>query len=110
MSTNTTTSIATRTMPTEADVPEISTIATAYSGDSMIIAVTATSGGVLVRYDRNYGTTPVPALEAVGYTTTEIRQGLLLVTGTVDPIALLDAQIAALTARRDALTAERNPA
>ena len=30
------------------------------------------------------------------------------VTGTVDPVALLDAQITALTARRDALTAERN--
>jgi hypothetical protein len=87
-------------MPTEAHIPEIHTIATAYSGDSMILAATATSGGVLVRYDRRYGTSPAPALEAVGYTTTAIRQGLVLVTGTVDPIALLDAQIAALQARR----------
>jgi hypothetical protein len=86
-------------MPTEVDVPEIRTIAETFSG-SMIIDVTATSGGVLVTYDRRYGASPAPALEAVGYTTTAIRKGMDLVTGVVDPIALLDAQIAALQARR----------
>jgi hypothetical protein len=101
MSENTTATVtATRPMPTEANIPEIHTIATAYSGDSMILAVTATSGGVLVRYDRRYGTSPAPALEAVGYSTASLREGLVLVTGTVDPIALLDAQIATLQARR----------
>ncbi|WP_160050103.1 MULTISPECIES: hypothetical protein [unclassified Nocardiopsis] len=96
----------TRTMPTKADVPEIRTIAETYSGDIAIISVTATSGGVLVRYDRRlYSNNPAPALDAVGYTTTSIREGLLLVTGAVDQLALLDAQIAALTERRAALAA-----
>lgn len=43
----------------------------------------------------------------MGYSTTQIRKGLVLVTGAVDQVALLDAQIAALTERREALVAER---
>ncbi|MEU5859351.1 hypothetical protein ABZ799_28900 [Nocardiopsis dassonvillei] len=95
-----TTTPAVRPMPTATDVPEIREIAQAHSGSNRIYEVLATSGGVLVRHDRTCGESPAPALEAVGYSTVVIRQGLVLVTGAVDPIALLDAQIAALQTRR----------
>ncbi|MGW8527016.1 hypothetical protein [Nocardiopsis sp. NPDC055824] len=46
----------------------------------------------------------VEALRACGYTVTKIGTRRVIVGG-VDPLALLDAQIAALTAQRDALAA-----
>lgn len=105
MPTNTT--APTQLMPTEADVPEIEAVAAIHIGKSSYLQVQATSGGVLVRYHRTDDASPQPALEAVGYTTTSIRQGLLLVTGAIDHLALLEAQIAALTAQRDALVDAR---
>ena len=101
-----TTTTTMRPMPTEADVAEIWTIAEAYTGSRWISDVTATSGGVLVRYAYDLSS-PAPALEAVGYATVPIRRGLVLVTGAVDQVALLDAQITALTRRRAELLAER---
>ncbi|MGW9351741.1 hypothetical protein [Nocardiopsis flavescens] len=91
-----------RPMPTEADAGEIRAIAEAYSGDAMILAVTPTSGGTLVGYYTD-GRSPGPALEEVGYRTRLLRRGLVLVTGAVDRVALLDAQIAALKAERERL-------
>ncbi|SHK92758.1 hypothetical protein SAMN05421803_14324 [Nocardiopsis flavescens] len=99
-----------RPMPTKADAPEIRAIAEAYSGDCMIDEVTTTSGGTLVRYDRRFGKSPAPALEAVGYTTVDLRKGLLLVTGAVDQVARLEAQISALRAERERLLEQQTGA
>lgn len=56
------------------------------------------------------GTTDVAAvLRASGYTVTETGPDSLLVGG-VDRLALLEAQIATLTAQRDALVAEKTSA
>ncbi|SIO84650.1 hypothetical protein [Nocardiopsis sp. JB363] len=46
------------------------------------------------------------ALQAAGYLVTEVRSDTVMVGG-VDRLALLDAQIAALTAQRDALALDR---
>ena len=45
-------------------------------------------------------------LQAAGYTVTQVCATTVMVGG-VDPVALLDAQIAALTAQRDALVDAR---
>jgi len=95
---------AARPMPGPDDVAEIRTIAEAYTGDQWIYQVIATSAGVLVRYHFDFRS-PAPALEAVGYRTETLRHGLVLVTGAVDRLALLEAQIAALQAERDRLAA-----
>lgn len=92
-----------RPMPTEADTEEIARIAAMVLGDGRLVFETAaTSGGVLLRYHRGYDS-PASALEEVGYTVTDLRAGLLLVTGRVDRVALLDAQISALKAERERL-------
>ena len=65
---------------------------------------TTTPAGLLVTLSGNDTTADVTdALRAAGYTATEVRTGTVMVGG-VDRIALLDAQIAALTAERDRLT------
>lgn len=98
-----------RIMPTEADVPEIRAITALAVGDNdWVFNVRATSGGVLVRYHRDR-TSPTTALAAIGYTVTVIGAGLVLVTGAVDRLALLEGQIAALSAERDRLLAQRRP-
>lgn len=85
-----------------AQAAEIRTIAAMFCGDTHIYKVCATAGGVLLQYSRDVDS-PAPALEAVGYTTTVLRAGLLLVTGGLDLVELLDAQIAGLTALREAM-------
>ena len=97
----------TKNMPTEDNVPEIKAITSlALNGVEWVYEVRATSGGVLVRYHRDR-TSPVMTLAAIGYTVTVIGAGLVLVTGAVDRLALLEGQIAALAAERDALLEER---
>ena len=64
---------------------------------------TTTPAGVLVTLFGNDTTDVINALRAAGYTATEVGSGTVMVGG-VDRIALLDAQIAALTAERDRLT------
>lgn len=99
-----------RPMPTETDVPEITQIARMFLGhESRIFEVKATTGGVLVRYHADFKV-PAPALEAVGYRTTQLRAGLVLVTGAVDVLARLDAQIAALKSERARLLEQQTGA
>ena len=64
---------------------------------------TTTPAGVLVTLSGNDTTDVIDALRAAGYTATEVGSGTVMVGG-VDRIALLDAQIAELTAERDRLT------
>ncbi|MGW5880257.1 hypothetical protein ACWFMI_27295 [Nocardiopsis terrae] len=77
--------------------PIIKTARDIYSG-------TTTPAGLLVRLNHNgTGTGQVAAvLRASGYTVTEVNADTVLVGG-VDRLTLLEGQIAALTAERDAL-------
>ncbi|OOC52474.1 MULTISPECIES: hypothetical protein [Nocardiopsis] len=67
-------------------------------------SITEVPAGLLVTLSPD--NTPVPpvagALAASGYTVAPL-QGRTLLVGGVDPVALLDAQIATLTAEREAL-------
>lgn len=68
---------------------------------------TTTPAGLLVTLSGNDTTADVTdALRAAGYTATEVGSGTVMVGG-VDRIALLDAQIAALTAQRARLAQDR---
>lgn len=66
-----------------------------------------TPAGLLVRLSGDYGAElAARVLRASGYPTTVVEHDTLLVGG-VDELALLEAQIAALTARREELAAQR---
>ena len=67
---------------------------------------TTTPAGLLVTLSGSDTTDVIDALRAAGYTATEVRTGTVMVGG-VDRIALLEAQIAALTAERDRLVQDR---
>ncbi|MEU3017165.1 hypothetical protein ABZ635_07195 [Nocardiopsis sp. NPDC007018] len=65
-----------------------------------------TPAGLLVRLTHDGSGLVAAVLRASGYTVTEIDDQTVLVGG-VDRLALLEGQIAALTAERDALLQER---
>lgn len=65
-----------------------------------------TPAGLLVTLAGNGTDDVTAALQAAGYLVTEVRSDTVMVGG-VDRLALLDAQIAALTAQRDALALDR---
>lgn len=68
---------------------------------------TTTPAGLLVTLSgRESAAEVVDVLRVAGYTADEVHTGTVMVGG-VDRIALLDAQIAALTAQRDRLAQER---
>src|SRR5699024_12334790 len=67
---------------------------------------TTTPAGVLVTLSGKDTDDVINALRAAGYTATEVGSGTVMVGG-VDRIALLDAQIAALTAQRARLAQDR---
>lgn len=68
---------------------------------------TTTPAGLLVTLSgRESATEVVDVLRAAGYTADEVHTGTVMVGG-VDRIALLDAQIAALTAQRARLAQDR---
>ncbi|MFC7331471.1 hypothetical protein [Marinactinospora rubrisoli] len=67
--------------------------------------------GALIRLTHKWERPRVVAtLRAAGYTATPVSdtEDTVLVSGVLDPIAVLDAEIARLTERRDALAAEKS--
>ena len=65
-----------------------------------------TPAGLLVTLTADITTDVTAALQAAGYTVTQVCANTVMVGG-VDPVALLDAQIAALTAQRDRLVVDQ---
>ena len=71
-----------------------------------IWSTATTPAGILVTLNGNGTADVTAALQAAGYLVTEVRSDTVMVGG-VDRLALLDAQIAALTAERDRLVQGR---
>lgn len=64
--------------------------------------------GLLVTLSQPDTSDVTRALKALGYTVIEVSERSLVISG-IDRIALIDSQIAALTAERERLLAERRP-
>ncbi|WP_017590826.1 hypothetical protein [Nocardiopsis ganjiahuensis] len=92
---------------TQTDLDEITTVAELASGSCRVVYSTALcrSGAVLqIGYD--YRSAALELVRAAGYTARPVA-GSIVVTGAIDHLVLLEAQIAELTAKRDAVADAR---
>lgn len=92
---------------TQDDLDEISRIANIPSEYPTVFDRTLCRTGAVLRIHASYHDTIVSLLQASGYTVQTTSKHTLVVTAAIDEVALLDAQIAALAARREKLLADR---
>jgi len=93
---------------THTDLDEITTVAELVSRNYQVVYETSLCRtGAVLRIDGDFRETVLDLVQAAGYTARLVSRNTLVVTAVVDELALLEAQIADLTARRDRLAAER---
>ena len=91
---------------TQGDLAEIVAVAELASGAYHVVYETSLCRtGAVLRISKDYRQTALALIQAAGYTARLVSESTIVVTAVIDPITLLDAQIAALTAQRDALAA-----
>lgn len=93
---------------TQADLDEITMVAELVSRNYRVVYETSLCRtGAVLRIDGDFRETVLDLVQAAGYTAHLVSRNTLVVTAAIDRLALLDAQIAALTAQRDALAVDR---
>ena len=92
---------------TQTDLDQITSVAELASGRYRVVgnALLCRTGAIL-RIGYDYRARALELIQDAGYTAHMTATGIV-VTAVVDELALLDAQIAALTAQRDRLAQER---
>ena len=91
---------------TAEDLTEIISVAELASKTYRIVAETSLCRtGAVLRIDGDFRETVLDLVQAAGYTARLVSRNTLVVTAAIDRLALLDAQIAALTAERNRLVA-----
>ena len=90
------------------DLTEIISVAELASANYRIVAETSLCRtGAVLRIDGDFREAVLDLVQAAGYTARLVSRNTLVVTAAIDRLALLDAQIAELTAQRDALAVDR---
>ena len=88
---------------TQTDLDEITTVAELASCQYRVVSSRALCrSGAVLRIGKDYRQTALALIQAAGYTARVVANSIV-VTGAVDRLTLLDAQITELTAQRDAL-------
>ena len=93
---------------TQTELDEITTVAELASVKYRVVSSRALCRtGAVLRIDGDFRGTALDLIQAAGYTARTVSGTTIVVTGAIDRLVLLEAQIAALTEQRDALAGAR---
>ncbi|WP_017584306.1 hypothetical protein [Nocardiopsis valliformis] len=92
---------------TQTDLDEITTVAELASSQYRVVSSRALCrSGAVLRIGNDYRQAALALIQAAGYTARVVANSIV-VTGAVDRLTLLEAQLTELTAQRDALVDAR---